>query len=403
MCAWRKKHSPTFAHLRIPSHPFAHFRPPSPTFAHLRIPSHPFSSLLAPSQVRLEEEALDAAEPDDLDPDQLARVREVYERAIANVPPAPDKRLWRRYIYLWLRYAVFEELTCRDAERARMVLAECRKVVPHGTFTFAKVWVHAAHLEVRSGQLPSARKLLGNAIGRCPKQKLFREYIQLELQLGEVPRCRELYQRYLQWAPENCAAWIAFAGLEASLGELERARAIYELAIGQQTLDMPETLWKAYIDFEIEQGEHERTRNLYRHLLSRTTHVKVWISFARFEADAEGVAGAAAVYAEADAHFTDTGQKEERVLVLDSWHEMEAATGDADRVEVVRGKMPKRLKKRRPVRDDAGEEVGWEEYYDYTFPEEEKKAPSLKILEMARMWKKQKTEPAADEHKEEVD
>ena len=76
---------------------------------------------------------------------------------------------------------------------------------------------------------------------------------------------------------------------------------------------------------------------------------------------------------------------------------------DADRVEVVRGKMPKRLKKRRPVRDDAGEEVGWEEYYDYTFPEEEKKAPSLKILEMARMWKKQKTEPAADEHKEEVD
>ena len=33
----------------------------------------------------------------------LARCREVFERAIANVPPAPDKRLWRRYIYLWLR------------------------------------------------------------------------------------------------------------------------------------------------------------------------------------------------------------------------------------------------------------------------------------------------------------
>ena len=30
------------------------------------------------------------------------------------------------------------------------------------------------------------------------------------------------------------------------------------------------------------------------------------------------------------------------------------------------------------------------EYYDYTFPEEEAKAPSLKILEIAHKWKKQK-------------
>jgi crooked neck len=29
------------------------------------------------------------------------RIREVYERAIANVPPAQEKRYWQRYIYLW--------------------------------------------------------------------------------------------------------------------------------------------------------------------------------------------------------------------------------------------------------------------------------------------------------------
>jgi hypothetical protein len=32
----------------------------------------------------------------------------------------------------------------------------------------------------------------------------------------------------------------------------------------------------------------------------------------------------------------------------------------------------------------------YEEYYDYIFPEEEAKAPSLKILEMAQQWKKRK-------------
>ena len=35
---------------------------------------------------------------------------QVYERAIANVPPAPEKRYWQRYIYLWLKYALWEEL-----------------------------------------------------------------------------------------------------------------------------------------------------------------------------------------------------------------------------------------------------------------------------------------------------
>lgn len=36
--------------------------------------------------------------------------RTVYERAIANVPLDQEKRYWRRYIYLWIYYAVFEEL-----------------------------------------------------------------------------------------------------------------------------------------------------------------------------------------------------------------------------------------------------------------------------------------------------
>jgi len=341
--------------------------------------------------VRLEEEAA-GTEPDA----DFGRVRDVYERAIAHVPPAPEKRLWRRYIYLWIRYAVFEELTARDASRARQVLAEARKVVPHASFTFAKLWVHAAHLEVRQRALPAARKLLGASIGRCPKEKLFKEYIQLELQLGEVSRCRELYQRYLAWAPTNCAAWCAFAELEASLGELDRCRAIFGLAVEQQALDMPETLWKAYIDFEIEQGEAERTRSLYRQLLERTSHVKVWVSFARFEAEAGGADAAAGVYREAETQFRESGQKDERVLVLDAWREMEAQTADEARVAEVDKRMPKRLKKRRAVVGDDGEEQGWEEYMDYVFPEEEAKAPSLKILEMANKWKRQKVEADAE-------
>lgn len=61
------------------------------------------------------------------------------------------------------------------------------------------------------------------------------------------------------------------------LGDGERARAIYELAINQPRLDMPELLWKAYIDFEVNQEQTEHARQLYERLLERTSHVKVKI------------------------------------------------------------------------------------------------------------------------------
>jgi len=59
-----------------------------------------------------------------------------------------------------------------------------------------------------------------------------------------MDRCRKLYERYLEWSPENCYAWSKYAELERSLVETERARAIFELAISQPALDMPELLWK---------------------------------------------------------------------------------------------------------------------------------------------------------------
>lgn len=46
--------------------------------------------------------------------------------------------------------------------------------------------------------------------------------------------------------------WVKYAELEQSLDEVDRARDIYELAISMEGMDMPESLWKSYIDMEIE-------------------------------------------------------------------------------------------------------------------------------------------------------
>lgn len=42
----------------------------------------------------------------------------------------------------------------------------------------------------------------------CPKNKLFKGYIELEMQLQEVDRCRKLYEKFLEFNPENCEVWV---------------------------------------------------------------------------------------------------------------------------------------------------------------------------------------------------
>jgi len=94
---------------------------------------------------------------------------------------------------------------------------------------------------------------------------------------------RTLYEKYLEWDPSNAEAWLSFAELEAALGERERARALFELAVAQAVLDAPERVWRAYVEFECARRERARARVLYERLLDRTSHVKVWLSYARFE------------------------------------------------------------------------------------------------------------------------
>lgn len=323
-----------------------------------------------------------------------ARIREIYERAISNIPPVKEKRFWKRYIYLWINYAIYEELSADDINRTREVYKACLKVIPHSSFTFAKIWVMFAHFEVRQKQLDQARKILGQSIGRCPKDKLFTQYIQLEYQLGNVDRCRKIYEKYLEYAPHNCSTWKKYCEMESEVGEDSRCRALYELAIAQPLLDMPEMLWKSYIDFEISQGNISNTRNLYERLLDRTQHVKVFISFAKFENEAAGDNSAArAIFTRAYSHLKDLGLKEERVLLLEGWQDFEQSLGEGNQlnVQAVLKKKPRKVKKTKPIVHLDGSAGGYEEYYDWIFPDDKSGAATMKLLQMAKKWKKKET------------
>lgn len=317
-------------------------------------------------------------------------IREVYERAIANIPPVQEKKHWRRYIYLWIMYALFEELHAKDEDRTRQVYKACLEVIPHKKFTFAKIWLFYAQFEIRKKNLKAARIAMGTGIGKCPKNKLFREYISIELQLREFDRCRKLYEKFLEFNPSNCTTWIKYSEMETILGDVDRARGIYELAISQPLLDMPEVLWKAYIDFEIGLEEYDRTRQLYDRLLQRTQHVKVWISYAEFETTTEEEASidkARVIFKRGDKTLKGEDSKEERMLLLEAWKKFEYKHGDTASQMAVDKMMPRKVKKRRKVQTEDMSDAGWEEYFDYIFPDDEDNQPNFKLLQMAKMWK----------------
>lgn len=260
---------------------------------------------------------------------------------------------------------------------------------------------------------------------------------------------RTIYQKYLEYDPSNTAAWVRWAQLEAELGDLERARFLFDLGTTQE-LDMPEVLWKvrsltncsfasnsdltacfdflhqAWIDFEFSQQERERTRALYETLLSKTGHVKVWIAYALFEVqfmpavdeegdeiEGEGDGGdpelARAVLQRGYDALRAAGLKEERVVLLEAWKEFEANYGDDATQLKVEGMMPRVVKKWRKTDDGANAEecaypilplllpsktddvhfslTDW----DMFFPDDERAAnpQSFQLLQAAHAWKQQ--------------
>ena len=115
----------------------------------------------------------------ELTTNNILDIRATFEKAVKNVPPTPEKRFWRRYIYIWYNYALFEETEGNDPSKAEEVYQKAMDLVPHRQFTFAKLWILTAQFHLRCLNIDKARKVFGTAIGRFNNDKIFKAYIDL--------------------------------------------------------------------------------------------------------------------------------------------------------------------------------------------------------------------------------
>ena len=85
--------------------------------------------------------------------------------------------------------------------------------------------------------------------------------------------------------------------------------------------------------------------------------LKVWISFAQFELSSgkeESVAKCRQIYEEANKTMRNCEEKEERLMLLESWRGFEDEFGTVSDQERVDKLMPEKVKKRRKVQADDG-------------------------------------------------
>ncbi|KAF4673515.1 NineTeen Complex (NTC) component [Perkinsus olseni] len=361
--------------------------------------------------------------------DSAAQCREVYERAIAAaLPPeqaAPKGRkdLYRRYVYIWLFYANYEESLIQSGEstpdRVREVYHTALSLFRSRKIYFSKLYNAYAEFEIRQMDVARARLVYGRAIGESKKASMFRSYIQFEFNLGQVDRARRICASYVSAHSLEAASWVCWMDLEMKLSEVNRARKLGEMAIkladesasdeSEEVMNEPELIWKKCIDIEIDQEEMENARDLFERLLDRTTHVKVWRSYADFElkhAD-QSFSKAKEVLERGIAEAKKDEDPESRRLLLEYMLKL-AKEAKYDDIANIESRQPKAVKhKGRVDQSHGGGEAGAEDTVMVTvweFPDDEvagdaAKKPKIKLLEAAKMFKKMRlSEQASSSH-----
>ena len=196
-----------------------------------------------------------------------------------------------------------------------------------------------------------------------------------------MDRCRAIYNKFIEFDPSRCATWIQFAEFEQNLSETERAAAIYELGISQESLDTPELLWKKYIDLENTLEHREKVEELFERLLQLASHSKVFIAYAQFESkwDAEK---ARAILERGIEEFKLSGENAMRHQLLVCLKSLEESLEDNDeRIQKVQKRQARIVHKQR-----ENPETGIkEDYIDYEFPDDAMESMQMQFLKAAEI------------------
>lgn len=119
-------------------------------------------------------------------------------------------------------------------------------------------------MELKARNVQHARNLFDRAVTLLPRvDQLWYKYVYLEELLQNVPGARQVFERWMQWEPDD-KAWQAYIKLEVRYQEGDRASAIYERWVAVR----PEPrVWVKWGKFEEERGNLTKAREVFQQAL----------------------------------------------------------------------------------------------------------------------------------------
>jgi len=116
-------------------------------------------------------------------------------------------------------------------------------------------------MELKSRNVQHSRNLFDRAVTLLPRiDQLWYKYVYLEELLQNVPGARQVFERWMQWEPDD-KAWQAYIKMEHRYQELDRASLIYErwIAVRPQP-----RVWVKWGKFEEERGRLDKAREVFQ-------------------------------------------------------------------------------------------------------------------------------------------
>lgn len=262
------------------------------------------------------------------------RARSIMERALeVNVQHVP---FWVRYIEL--------ELLHKNVNHARNLLDRAVTTLPRSD----KLWFMYVQTEESLANYRGVRSVFERWITWKPPMEVWQAYIAFEQRYDEFDNARDIYVRFLQEFPGHLEIWQRWAAYEASVPpsdsvQIARIRGIFEAGIDElaqrkshnENVALFVRLWA---EWEASMREIERARAIYKvvldlELLTKEQKSQVFGDFSEFERN-HGVSD------------TDSTLRLKRLLNLeknvaenpldyDSWWELIKAHADKPDTQVI--------------------------------------------------------------------
>eukprot|EP01053_Blabericola_migrator_P001680 Blabericola_migrator_1__1679@NODE_1450_length_4520_cov_82_298226_g959_i0_p2_GENE_NODE_1450_length_4520_cov_82_298226_g959_i0NODE_1450_length_4520_cov_82_298226_g959_i0_p2_ORF_typecomplete_len663_score135_96Suf/PF05843_14/7_3e17Suf/PF05843_14/1_6e06Suf/PF05843_14/5_1e07Suf/PF05843_14/8_3e06Suf/PF05843_14/3_6e13Suf/PF05843_14/9_5e06Suf/PF05843_14/1_6e06TPR_15/PF13429_6/1_3e08TPR_15/PF13429_6/30TPR_15/PF13429_6/0_00052TPR_15/PF13429_6/0_014TPR_15/PF13429_6/2_5e11TPR_15/PF13429_6/41HAT/PF02184_16/8_ len=200
----------------------------------------------------------------------------------------------RHAMGIWLQYAVWEAEQ-KDFRRARSVFERALEI----DYENISLWNKYLDMETKNQFVNSARNLYDRITSLMPRVDHFwLRYVNFEETLGNYAGARAVYERWMEWEPED-RAWLAYVRFEQRCNEPLRARRVLERFL---VVHPTERSFIKFAKFE----EEQRDFTLARAAFERAAQIlppeelteTYYLRFAQFEERRKSPARAKQVYLE---------------------------------------------------------------------------------------------------------